>query len=947
MKKLLLPIITFFLSISLEGQVGFIDKSKELLNNDKIYTTLSISIADLNGDYYDDITVLDKGIYLKTYMNVGDISAFSFDSIAKTFEKAAWTINTGDFNNDGKSEIYTCGAQTFGNLYTFKDSTYVLTDELKNVSYAQNSNIVDINNDGYLDLFVCNENNYNAIYINDGIGKLKWNDFINFKVDSNYNNYGDYGSDFIDFDDDGDLDLFITKCWPGAERPNDPRRVNTLFVNDGNNNYTDKAKYFGLNSGAQSWTGMFGDMDNDGDLDCFVTNHDTMHYYYENIENDTFIMKTGIDFPVLNCSSIQASLRDFDNNGFLDILISGDKSFLVWNYGNNNYSVEEKPFGRGQIHSFGIGDLNNDGFLDIYTSYGKGLNEYGNYKDLIWMNKGNTNHYVKFSFLGTESNRQGIGAKVKIFGSWGLQTRDVRIGESYGITNSVNVNFGLGDAENIDSVFVKWPSGISDKYYDISPDNHYLLHEGMGMNEFFEIYTIGDLKFCTGDSVILQAPAGSDYHYKWSTGAKTKAITVKKSGSYNATITNSYGVVQVSKLVKTELNPYEKPEIDITKGYIANCINEKVELSCTEKYKEYQWSKNEESLPSSNTANLFVSDPGDYSVKAQGTCDVIYSDTVFIDFLKVENPTVTYNDTIYIKRPDTLYAEGDIVLWYDSQTASNPLDTGGVFITDTIDSYTVYWAENLKKYIFETKNIGIKDNQSSQTGSESINGGLVFDCHKDVILKSVKVYSSKEGVRRFQIKNKDGIIVQYKDVNIQTGQHRVGLNFELKAGTDYRIETDIDVNIANLQAKAPYFFRDNDAFVNYPYENKIISINESYFGKNYYYYFYDWEIAETGLECSSERIAIPIVFDPRDRVENTIINGVKILPNPAKGIFRLNSTKPIFKIEIYDNMGQTILKENLNGDFNFKRNISDYEQGIYFIKVTHANSQSVLKLVKN
>ena len=156
MKRGILLLVIVFIAIDLQSQVRFEDKSDEILNADKIYTTLSVSIADLNGDYYDDITVLDKGVYLKTYLNTGNLNGFLSDSIGKTFEKPAWTINTGDFNNDGRSEIYTCGAQTFGNLYAFNDTTYVLIDELKNVSYAQNSNIVDINNDGFLDLFVCN-----------------------------------------------------------------------------------------------------------------------------------------------------------------------------------------------------------------------------------------------------------------------------------------------------------------------------------------------------------------------------------------------------------------------------------------------------------------------------------------------------------------------------------------------------------------------------------------------------------------------------------------------------------------------------------------------------------------------------------------------------------------------------------------------------------------------
>ena len=181
MNKLNLIISALILTFNLTGQVKFIEKSEEILGGDKVRTSLSIGVADLNGDYYDDIATLDEGIYLKLYYN--NLKTFKKDSIGQTFTKAAWTINVGDLNNDGLSEIYTCGAQTFGNLYIPKNDSYTLSQELLGVSYAQNSNMVDINNDGYMDLFVCNENNYNAIYINDESGKLIWNNFIDFKVD--------------------------------------------------------------------------------------------------------------------------------------------------------------------------------------------------------------------------------------------------------------------------------------------------------------------------------------------------------------------------------------------------------------------------------------------------------------------------------------------------------------------------------------------------------------------------------------------------------------------------------------------------------------------------------------------------------------------------------------------------------------------------------------------
>lgn len=940
---LILIILIYFPAIS---QVEFSDKSQNILNNDKVYSSMSIATADINGDYYDDIIVLDEGLFLKTYQNTGNLKGFIKDSIGRTFEKPAWTINTGDFDNDGISEIYTCGAQTFGNIYKKVNDTFTLIDELKNVSYAQNSNIVDINNDGFLDLFVCNENNYNAIYINDKTGKLNWNDFIDFKVDSNYNNYGDYGSDFIDFDDDGDLDLFITKCWPGASEPNDPRRVNTLFVNDGDNNYTNQAKAFGLNSGAQSWTGMFGDMDNDGDLDCFVTNHDTMHYYYENINNDTFLMKTGISFPELYNSSIQASLCDFDNNGFLDILITGEKSFLVWNHGNNNFTVDENPLDRGVIHSYGIGDFNNDGFLDIYASYGTGLNKISNYKDLIWINNKNENHFAKFSLLGTSSNRQGIGAKLKIFGPWGIQTRDARIGESYGITNSTNLNFGLAEWDNIDSLIIKWPSGIVDKYYNIQADKHYLIQEGMAINDFFDIQHVGNLRFCTGDSVQLIAPSGNDYSYKWSTGETTQNIIAKTSGSFNVTITNSFGIKSISKLITTELNPIEIPEIEFAKGYYGNCKGEEVQLICKTDFSSYKWYKDNQII-SNNSSNLLnIVSSGNYHLKGTGVCSDFESELVQIEFLDASNPIITYEDTVHIKKPIILTATGNKIRWYDNQTDDTPLHTGFTFLTDTIDSYRVYWAENIDEYQFPSLHTGIIDNIDKKTGSDNTNGGLVFDCLKAFTLKSVKVYSAKKGMRRFQLKDADKNVLASVDTVLSVGKHTVNLNFELTPGLDYRLETDKSINLANLESESPQFYRDNNESINFPYENQLISIKKSYFGRSYYYYFYDWQVAEKSIECESDRIAIPIIYDPETATTNISKQGVSIYPNPVKNTLKIIGERPINKIIIYNTLGEIVFSKEYNKLFLIDLNINKIDNGFYFINIISNDYQAIKKIIK-
>src|SRR5690606_1680948 len=87
---------------------------------------------------------------------------------------------------------------------------------------------------------------------------------------------------------------------------------------------------------------------------------------------------------------------------------------------------------------------------------------------------GNDNNWIKFSFEGIQSNRNGIGARVEIHGDWGMQIREVRSGDGFEYMSSLNVHFGIGEATEIDQVVVKWPSGVID--YINNPDINQTFH---------------------------------------------------------------------------------------------------------------------------------------------------------------------------------------------------------------------------------------------------------------------------------------------------------------------------------------------------------------------------------------------------------------------------------------------------------------------------------------
>lgn len=137
--------------------------------------------------------------------------------------------------------------------------------------------------------------------------------------------HGSYGSVWSDVDNDGDLDLYIARCKHGVDDPGDGRRINQLFWNNGNGTYTqDLTNVSGLRIGAQSWTADFGDIDNDGDFDCLVTNHDVSSQLLENdgAGHFTDISASSDVLNTITGLTAQGIFRDFDNDGFVDILVA-------------------------------------------------------------------------------------------------------------------------------------------------------------------------------------------------------------------------------------------------------------------------------------------------------------------------------------------------------------------------------------------------------------------------------------------------------------------------------------------------------------------------------------------------------------------------------------------------------------------------------------------------
>ncbi len=447
------------------------------------YSGVSMSVVDMNGDGKDDIVRYDNGKLLNVKYQQGVNQAFTSVNFGAVSTEVQWSNTIADVNQDGYNDILTAGYyDEIKLLYNNTGQSYNSTIIPNSRIFIQGSNFVDIDNDGWVDVFACYDHGDNREFRNEGNGTFTFSpDMLDTKTLPISDNSGNYASIWTDYDNDGDIDLYISKCRSGSVSSTDPRRVNMLFQNDGNNNYTEVAAAANLNIGAQSWLTDFGDIDNDGDMDCIVINHYSVSNLMRNNGNGTFTDVTngsGLLSALNGRLNIQAFFRDFNNDGFVDLLVSGEKHCLFYNDGDGTFTQAANPFNANPIKSMAIGDLNHDGFLDVYASYLNLYNTPSDTEDRLFLNNGNNNNFIAIQLEGVESNINGIGAKIKLVGTWGEQIREVRSGEGYGVMNSFTQHFGIGTATQISKVVINWPSGTVDEINNPAPNQFLKIVEG-------------------------------------------------------------------------------------------------------------------------------------------------------------------------------------------------------------------------------------------------------------------------------------------------------------------------------------------------------------------------------------------------------------------------------------------------------------------------------------
>ncbi|WP_203293972.1 FG-GAP-like repeat-containing protein [Luteirhabdus pelagi] len=452
MKKILLLSLSFAISIGAMAQVSFTPSSGGIGN----YDDTSECAVDMNGDYLDDyVRVAPSGIGID-YQNADG----SFTSVFQNTpiqNDPNWSIAAGELNGDGYNDLVLGNGQRVSFVFSSSDgSTHTEDTSFTDFIFSQRSTMADIDNDGDLDSFVCHDIDLSHPYRNDGNGNMTEDQTLIETI----NLPGNYAAVWVDYDNDGDTDMYLTKC-RGGSSPGDPERDNAMYTNNGDGTFTENGADIGMRDNAQSWSTVFEDFDNDGDFDAFIVNHDFQNRFMENDGTGNFtdiIATTGINPNDLGAWENQAA--DFNNDGFVDIFSELSKELYI-NNGDMTFTGIDLPFDEGAI-----ADLNNDGFLDVAND------------GTIWFNDGNGNNYVKVALEGVDSNFNGIGARVVIAGEWGEQMREIRSGQGFSHMNSLVAHFGIGTSSEIETVTVYWPSGTIDQIDGPDINTQHLIVEG-------------------------------------------------------------------------------------------------------------------------------------------------------------------------------------------------------------------------------------------------------------------------------------------------------------------------------------------------------------------------------------------------------------------------------------------------------------------------------------
>ena len=500
-----------------------------------------IAWIDYNNDGYPDLFLVNgstmenwrRGSSPRShlYRNNRD-GTFTDVSAGSGLDHTGWGMGAcvGDYNNDGHDDLY---VTYYGGNVLYRnhgDGTFTDVTQRAGVrghGWGMGCAFGDVDNDGKLDLYVANyvdvdlnhlgkpgsaanctyrgiatfcgprglPGGRDILFHNNGDGTFA---DVTEKAGIDPHRYSGLGVVMGDFDRDGKLDIYVANDSTPSE----------LYHNNGDGTFTDIAPQAGVaySVEGQEQAGMgtdAADYDNDGWPDLIKGNFsDDYNNLYHNNHDGTF---TDVAYPAGFGSvswlftTFGAKFLDYDNDGWKDIFVVdgmvfpqidryrtgityAERNLLFHNLGNGKFDEVGLRSGpalaiRKVSRGLATADYDDDGDLEMMVS---NMNDS---PDLIRHARKNFDHSILVKTIGVESNRDGIGAEVKVVAGGMTQWDEVRSGGSYLSSSDLRLHFGLGKAKKIDRMEVHWPSGRNDVIADAPMDRILTVKEGQGLVE--------------------------------------------------------------------------------------------------------------------------------------------------------------------------------------------------------------------------------------------------------------------------------------------------------------------------------------------------------------------------------------------------------------------------------------------------------------------------------
>ncbi|HWW18321.1 MAG TPA: CRTAC1 family protein [Candidatus Saccharimonadales bacterium] len=516
---------------------GGVDSKKYIIET----TGTGVAIFDYDNDGWPDIFIVNgtklegfpagKGPTNHLYHNNHD-GTFTDVTVKAGLARTGWGqgVCVGDYDNDGWEDLYVTYYGKNALYHNNRDGTFTDVSDKTGVggsgkAWGTGCAFVDYDRDGHLDLMVANyvdldlpsapapgerstclwkgepvmcgpqglPGSKNILYHNRGDGTFE-DVSAKTHIDQTTGHYS-FSVTTLDFDDDGWPDIFVA-C---------DSTPSILYHNNRDGTFTDVAITAGaaFNEDGRAQAGMgstVADYNGDGRLDIFKTNFsdDTATLYRNNgdgtFDDVTYQAGLGLNTQYLGWGTM---FLDFDNDGWPDLLLVNghvypevdsqhlgsnfqEPRILYHNNGDGKFTDISANSGPGitkamSSRGLAIGDLWNDGRLSAVVS---NMNAP---PSLLVNQVRSANHRVAFRAIGTKSNRDGIGARIRVKASARTLIDEVRSGSSFDSNNDMRVHFGLGAAAKIDWVEVRWPSGLLEKFENVGVDAVHTMKEGTGV----------------------------------------------------------------------------------------------------------------------------------------------------------------------------------------------------------------------------------------------------------------------------------------------------------------------------------------------------------------------------------------------------------------------------------------------------------------------------------